>query len=129
MIDPIAFRNQVDSESQELSNQETVFFPSAEELSTLESTGQTYLIITDDEVVDLKSNLLLPSGLRAYNSGENTYVEYKDVSLSSIPVLTQEQMQIVHKGFGSLLIWFWLLFLFWTMIIFLFRLLSWRWAQ
>ena len=104
MIDPIAFRNQVDSESQELSNQETVFFPSAEELSTLESTGQTYLIITDDEVVDLKSNLLLPSGLRAYNSGENTYVEYKDVSLSSIPVLTQEQMQIVHKGFGSLLI-------------------------
>lgn len=108
-IDPIVYReSQNESQSEivkESSSQEIdSSFPSPEELSTLESTGQTYLIITDDEVVDLKSNLLLPSGLRAYNSGENTYVEYKDVSLSSIPVLTQEQMKIVHKGFGSLLI-------------------------
>ena len=49
---------------------------------TLENSGQTYLIITDDEVIDLKSNLLLPSGLRAYNSGETTYVEYVNSKLS-----------------------------------------------
>ena len=49
---------------------------------TLENSGQTYLIITDDEVVDLKSNLLLPSGLRAYNSGETTYVEHINSKLS-----------------------------------------------
>ena len=69
-------------ESSELLNQGIDSFLNEEELMTLENSGQTYLIITDDEVVDLKSNLLLPSGLRAYNSGETTYVEHINSKLS-----------------------------------------------
>lgn len=96
MTDPIAFRNQVDSESQELSNQETVFSPSAE-LATLQPENQTFIVITDNEVVDLKSNLLLPSGLRAYNTGDTTYVEYTNATLTLSPDLSENQMVIIHK--------------------------------
>lgn len=102
MTDPIVYReetapqNEELNSQEELSNQETVSSPSAE-LATLQPEAQTFIVITDNEVVDLKSNLLLPSGLRAYNTGDTTYVEYTNAILTPSPELSEEQMVIVHK--------------------------------
>lgn len=102
MTDPISFREEVAPQNEELnsqeelSNQETASFSPSPELTTLEPQNQTFILITDDEIVDLKSNLLLPSGLRAYNTGDTTYVEYKEVQLTPIPELTTGQMEIIH---------------------------------
>lgn len=102
MTDPISFREEVAPQNEELnsqeelSNQETASSSPSPELTTLEPQNQTFILITDDEVVDLKSNLLLPSGLRAYNTGDTTYVEYKEVQLTPTPELTTGQMEIIH---------------------------------
>ena len=135
IMDPIVYRNEMQTweeaveESSELLNQGIDSFLNEDELMMLENSGQTYLIITDDEVVDLKSNLLLPSGLRAYNSGETTYVEYVNSELSWTPELTTGQMEIIHWWFSSLLIWWAVLFLFCVLAVFLFRLLGWKWHK
>lgn len=77
MLDPVAYREEeINSISQplnkELENSENLNQPSSAEISSsedakLEAMNNKYLIISDNEVVELQSNLLLPSGLRVYN--------------------------------------------------------------
>lgn len=93
-------------------------------------TTTWYFIQTDQEIVNIQSNIVLPSWLRAYNeSWGNTYVEYLTASLSAIPEIDQGQQAIIFKGFSALFIGFWLVFSFSYMIVFLFRLLSFKWTK
>lgn len=70
------------------------------------NTENTYMLITNKETVDIKSNVILPSWLKAYNSWDNTYITYLSGELSPIPVVTDEQIQILNSAKNNLFISF-----------------------
>lgn len=126
--DPIVFRD----EAFPLKSEKLIEHSSLDDDSSLEYSGTDYILITDNEVVDVHSNIMLPSWLRAYNSGENTYIEYIETwenLLTPIPDLDENQMINIRSGFTSLFVGFWLVLLFSSFIFFLFRLLSGRWLK
>lgn len=126
--DPIVFRNEA---FPPIKSENLIEHSSLEDDSSHYS-GTDYILITDNEVVDVHSNIMLPSWLRAYNSGENTYIEYIETwenLLTPIPDLDENQMLNIRSWFSSLFVGFWLLFLFSSFIFFLFRLLSGRWLK
>ena len=89
-----------------------------------------YYIQTDHEIVNIQSNIVLPSWLRAYNeSWGNTYVEYMTWRFTPIPEVSREQQSLIYNGFSSLFIWFWLFMSFGFMIVFLFRVMSFKWTK
>lgn len=89
-----------------------------------------YYIQTDQEIVNIQSNIVLPSWLRAYNeSWGNTYVEYMTWRLTPIPEVSRDQQALIYKSFWSLFVWFGLFMSFGFMVVFLFRLLSFKWTK
>lgn len=89
-----------------------------------------YYIQTDHEIVNIQSNIILPSGLRAYNqSWGNTYVEYMTWRLTAIPEVSRDQQALIYKSFWSLFVWFGLFMSFGFMIVFLFRVMSFKWTK
>lgn len=127
--DPIVFRNEVETWwSQVLSQIEPSYLE-----DDLTKEDDSFMLITDSEVVDIKSSIMLPSGLRAYNLDWNTYVDFEQTweykYLTAAPELSQKDIKTLYWGFSSLFIGLGVMFLSSMFIIFLFRLLSGKWLK
>lgn len=127
--DPIVFRNEVETWwNQVLSQIEPSYLE-----DDLTKEDDSFMLITDSEVVDIKSSIMLPSGLRAYNLDWNTYVDFEQTweykYLTAAPELSQKDIKTLYWGFSSLFIGLGVMFLSSMFIIFLFRLLSGKWLK
>lgn len=89
-----------------------------------------FFLQSQNEIVTIQSNIVLPEGLRAYNeSWGNTYIEYLTASLAPVPEVSQEQQELIYKGFWSMFTWMSVVLLFSFFVMFLFSLLKFRWTK
>ena len=126
-LDPIVFRSEpLGAETWQV-QPSSVIEPSSLEVDSSNSWA-TFLLITDNEVVDIHSNIMLPSWLRAYNTGDNTYIEYlSSGELAPVPVVSESQIQILNDAKNNLFIDFAAIFGFFIFIKFLSDIfLEWR---
>lgn len=127
MLDPIVYRPEVEEASQEETWNQTESQAQPEPVITSDqdTTWKTYSIQTDNEIVEIKSDILLPSGLKVYNVENKTHVEYLTASLSPAPEFTEADLQTLQEGNANLFTNFVVVFLFWVFVIFLTNMISW----
>ena len=132
MLDPIVYRSEVEETSQEETSQEETWNHTESQAqlepvitSDQDTTWKTYSIQTDNEIVEIKSDILLPSGLKVYNVEDKTHVEYMTASLSPAPEFTEADLQTLQEGNANLFTNLVVVFLFWMFVIFLTNMISW----
>ena len=124
--DPITFREQA-SHTDAWQNQSPGQIEPYYLEEALNNTETIYMLVTNKETVDIHSNIVLPKGLRAYNSWENTYIEYLSGELSPVPVVTNEQIEILNWAKNNLFISFSAIFGFFLFLNILYDIfLRWR---
>ena len=119
MLDPIVYRPEVEETSQEETWNQTESQAQPEPVITSDqdTTWKIYSIQTDNEIVEIKSDILLPSGLKVYNVENKTHVEYLTASLSPAPEFTEADLQTLQEGNANLFTNFVVVFLFWVFVI------------
>lgn len=127
MLDPIVYRPEPEEASQqEVWNQtQSQAQPEPVITSDQDTTWKTYSIQTDNEIVEIKSDILLPSWLKVYNVEDQTHVEYLTASLSPAPEFTAVDLQTLQEGNANLFTNLSVIFLFWVFVVFLVNMISW----